>query len=325
MPVNFQPLAIAAFGCMALFLAVWIALTPKGSASALGRIARAYDEPPAIEPVDATTSSAADAVRSHLQQAIGHRLERSKGGSKLAVELARADVKLRAAEWLLLSGAVSVIIGALLVLRFGSVIMAPVGLAMGWFGCNLFLRFRQRRRRKAFDKQLAPTILSLSSAIKAGYTFGQAIDLVAKNTEPPMSTELARVTREVQLGVPMSDALDRMVNRNDSEDMRLMVTAVQIQTQVGGKLSEILDTIEYTIRERIRIKGEIKTITSQARVSGWILIALPFGLGGILSVVAPSYFTPMLHQTLGQIMLGMSGFCLACGYGFIRKIVNIEV
>ena len=116
-----------------------------------------------------------------------------------------------------------------------------------------------------------------------------------------------------------------MVSRNDSEDMRLMLTAVQIQQQVGGNLAEILDTIEFTIRERVRIKGEIKTITSQARVSGYILIALPFGLGGILSLLAPSYFTPMLHQTIGQIMLGIGVFFLACGYAIIRKIVNIRV
>jgi tight adherence protein B len=140
-----------------------------------------------------------------------------------------------------------------------------------------------------------------------------------------MGPELARITREQQLGVPLVEALTRMVRRNDSEDMRLMLTAVQIQQQVGGNLAEILDTIEFTIRERIRIKGEIKTITSQARVSGYILIGLPFALGGILSMLAPSYFTPMLHQTIGQIMLGIGGFFLLCGYAIIRKIVNVRV
>ena len=101
--------------------------------------------------------------------------------------------------------------------------------------------------------------------------------------------------------------------------------AIGIQREVGGNLAEILDTIEFTIRERIRIKGEIKTITSQARASGYILIVLPFALGGILSLIAPSYFTPMLHQLVGQIMLGIGGFFLLCGYGIIRKIVNIRV
>jgi len=168
-------------------------------------------------------------------------------------------------------------------------------------------------------------IVERRGGLKAGYTFGQAVDLVSKNAPPPMGPELARITREQQLGVPLIEALTRMVRRNDSEDLRLMLTAVQIQQQVGGNLAEILDTIEFTIRERIRIKGEIKTITSQARVSGYILIALPFALGGILSLLAPSYFSPMLHQTLGQIMLGVGGFFLICGYGIIRKIVNIRV
>lgn len=104
-----------------------------------------------------------------------------------------------------------------------------------------------------------------------------------------------------------------------------MLTAVQIQAQVGGNLSQILDTIEFTIRERVRIKGEIRTITSQARVSGYILIALPFALGGLLSVLVPTYFTPMLHQTVGQVMLGIGGFFLVCGYAIIRKIVAVRV
>ena len=140
-----------------------------------------------------------------------------------------------------------------------------------------------------------------------------------------MGTELSRLVRETQLGVPQVEALAHMNTRNRSDDLKLMLTAVQIQSQVGGNLAQILDTIEFTIRERIRIKGEIKTITAQARISGYILIVLPFALGGILSLVAPSYFTPMLHETVGLIMLGIGGFFLMCGYLIIRKIVNIRV
>ena len=149
--------------------------------------------------------------------------------------------------------------------------------------------------------------------------------MVSQNVPAPMGPELARITRETQLGVPVVDALANMVRRNDSDDLRLMLTAVQIQQQVGGNLAQILDSIESTIRERIAIKGEIKTITSQARVSGYILTSLPFALGGILSLLAPSYFTPMLHQFLGQVMLGVGGVFLLCGYGLIHKIVSIRV
>lgn len=322
--MNTAPLLLAAVGAVAIFIAIFVALVPGGGGGGLSRLNEPEPERPQVPGLE-PGADAVRVLRARLQAAVGARIEKSKGGSKMANKLARADVHLRPAEWMLASTGVSVIVGVLVALRFGSLILVPVGFIVGWVGCGLFLRFRQSKRRKAFDLQLGPAILSISGGLKAGYTFGQAVDLVSKNAQPPMGPELARITREQQLGVPLVEALSRMVSRNDSEDMRLMLTAVQIQQQVGGNLAEILDTIEFTIRERVRIKGEIKTITSQARVSGYILIALPFGLGGILSLLAPSYFTPMLHQTIGQIMLGIGVFFLACGYAIIRKIVNIRV
>jgi tight adherence protein B len=323
--MNLTLLIAAAVGCAALGAAILVALSPVDGGGGLARL----DEVPVLAPAAAATppsaGDAAQALRAQLQAAVGKRLEKSKEGSKLADELARADLRFRAVEWLLISAGVGALVAVLLVLRFGSPMTAPLGFGIGWLLCSFFLRFRQGKRRKKFEGQLAATILSLSGGLKAGYTFGQAVDLVSKNTPAPMGPELARITRETQLGVPLVGALERMVKRNDSDDMRLMLTAVQIQQQVGGNLAQILDTIEFTIRERIRIKGEIKTITSQARVSGYILIGLPFALGGILSLLAPTYFTPMFHQTLGLIMLGVGGFFLLCGYGLIRKIVNIRV
>lgn len=326
--MTLAPLLLAVAGSVAVILAVWVAMSPSGVGGGLSRL----DEPePARTVADpdpapaANAGDAARALRARLQSALGARFEKSKGGSKLADQLARADLRLRPAEWILTTLTTSAVVATLIALRFGSPLMLPIGFGVGWMLCAFFLRFRQGRRRKAFEAQLGPTILSLSGGLKAGYTFGQAVDLVSKNAPAPMGPELARITREAQLGVPLIEALARMVKRNDSEDLRLMLTAVQIQQQVGGNLAQILDTIEFTIRERIRIKGEIKTITSQARVSGYILIGLPFALGGILSLLAPSYFTPMLHQTLGLIMLGVGGFFLVCGYGIIRKIVNIRV
>src|ERR1035441_6923066 len=153
----------------------------------------------------------------------------------------------------------------------------------------------------------------------------KAVDLTAKNLPAPMGTELGRVTREVQLGLPMNEALSRMVRRNESEDLRLLLIAVQIRSQVGGNLAHILDTIEFTVRERVRIKGEIKSLTGQACAQGWVLIAMPFGMAGILMMIAPSYFDPMIQKTAGQVMLGLAGFLILCGYGLIRRLVNIKI
>jgi tight adherence protein B len=117
----------------------------------------------------------------------------------------------------------------------------------------------------------------------------------------------------------------KMVDRNDSEEMRLLLAAIQIQAQTGANLAKIIDKIENTVRERIRIKGEIKTLTGQARASGWILIILPFALAGILAMIAPTYFNPIFTHLIGQIMLGIGGFMLLCGYAIIHKIVNVKV
>lgn len=311
----------------AVFVLVQTLTGSPGSSGLLGRL----DEPQAPMPGSAPGSPLApkrppaEAIRATLQQSFGRRLERSDRGSKLAQRLLLADLKLKPFEWVLTSAGVAALAGFALMVRFGSPIFLAIGAVLGWFGAQFFVRYRMGKRRKAFDNQLAPTILALSSAMKAGYTFAQALDLVARNSAMPMGGELSRVTRETQLGVPIIEALAKMVSRNDSEDLRLMLTAVQIQSQVGGNLAQILDSIEGTVRERVRIKGEIKTLTGQARASGWILIILPFALGGILSMIAPSYFTPMFKELPGQIMLGLAGFALLCGYGIIRKIVNIKV
>ncbi len=316
-------LLVAAVGCGALFAGILLALWPSsGSGLArLGHTARA-GVPSAGE---SEQRAAVETLRAQLQASVGSRLDRSKPGARLSERLAGADLSLRPIEWLLMAAAVAAVLAGLLALRFHTPIVAPIGLLLSFALSEFVLRLRYGRRRKSFDRQLAPTILSISSGLKAGHTFGQAVDLVSRTAEAPMGPELARITREAQLGVPIVEALGRMVRRNDSDDLKLMLTAVQIHLQVGGNLAQVLDTIEFTIRERIRIKGEIKTITSQARVSGYVLIVLPFGLGGILSVIAPSYFLPMLHQTLGLIMLGSSGLFLLCGYGIIRRIVNIKV
>lgn len=267
----------------------------------------------------------ADALRGAVRRLGGERVDSSARGNKLAARLLIAGLKVRPAEWLAISLGVSLLAGVLALLRFRSPFGPVIGAALGYGGAQFWLKRRISKRKRMFDKQLGPVVLSISNGVKAGYTFAQAIDLVARNAPVPIGPELMRVTREVQLGLSIQQALGHMVVRNESDDLRLMLTAVQIQQQVGGNLASILDTIEFTIRERVRIKGEIRTLTGQARASGWILIILPFALAGILQLIAPTYFGPMFKSPIGQGMLGAAGFSLLCGYGIIQKIVNIKV
>src|SRR5437868_8734553 len=225
-------------------------------------------------------------------------LTRNKGGrsSKLTEELAKADLKLRVSEYVMVIVGLIVLLCAVLFLRFHNPILALIGIPVGYFAPGFFLKFRQRRRLKAFNNQLGDTIVLLSNALKAAYSLAQAMATIAKSSSPPMADEFSRAVREMNLGVSVDDALAHMVKRIESEDFDLMVTAVQIHRVVGGNLAEILDTIAFTIRERIRIQGEIRTLAAQARPAGYILTrpALPPAL--IPPLTSPAYFPPTFPE-----------------------------
>ena len=262
-----------------------------------------------------------DAVTSGLNPV----LSRTSHTGKLADDLQKADLKLKSSEWLLMVVGLGVGIGALVALRFGTAIAFVPCPILVYVLSGFFLKFRQKRRTRAFNNQLGDTLMLLSNALKAGHSFAQALASVAKNANPPISEEFGRATREIALGINVDEALNHMVARNKSEDFDLMVTAVQIQRVVGGNLAEILDTIAFTIRERVRIQGEIRTLTAQARTSGWIITILPIALAGFLALISPTYFDPMVTDPLGHIMLGVAIFSIAIGAVAIQKIVKIEV
>jgi tight adherence protein B len=195
-----------------------------------------------------------------------------------------------------------------------------------------WLSRRKGSRQNAFNKQLPDTIMLIANALRAGSSFLQAIELVIREARPPISIEFSRVIREVNLGLPFESALENMVRRVRSDDLELMATAISIQHTVGGNLAEILDSIAFTIRERIRIKGEIRTLTAQQRLSGYVVGFLPISLAGFLFVAAPGFMAPMFANPpavmglpAGVIILCFGGFMMFIGFMMIRKIVDIEV
>jgi tight adherence protein B len=245
--------------------------------------------------------------------------------SKVADQLARADIKLRVSEYFLaVAGTMTAVFLVVYLINHNFIVAILFG-AMAYFAPGFYVKFRQRRRSNKLNSQLGDTILLLSNALKAGYSFAQAMSTIARSAPAPMSDEFSRAVREMNLGITVDDALDHMNQRIQSEDFDLMVTAVQIHRVVGGNLAEILDTIAFTIRERIRIHGEIRTLTAQARASGYIITALPFVLVGILTVVSPGYITPLFKEPLGWFMIMLSLIMMAIGYAIIRRIAAIEV
>src|SRR3954454_15316802 len=273
-------------------------------------------------------------------------------GANLARELARADLRLKPSEFLFIWLGSIIRVPVLLFIWLGSIIGVPVllfifgfflsalqtplalliGAFVGFLLPRFWLNRRKNGRLNAFNKQLPDTITLIANALRAGSSFLQAIELVVRESRPPISTEFGRVIREVNLGLPFEQALENMVRRVKSDDLELMATAISIQHTVGGNLAEILDSIAYTIRERVRIKGEIRTLTAQQRLSGYVVGFLPIGLAGFLFIAAPNFMSPMFDARAslmglpaGVVILFIGGFAMSLGFMFIRRIVDIEV
>ncbi len=248
-----------------------------------------------------------------------------KGRPTLTEQLAKADLKLRTSEYFMIQVGIVVFLGLIGLLRFGFGIQFIVMAIAGYFVPGLYVKFRQRRRLKAFNNQLGDTLLLLSNALKAGYSFAQAVDTVAKNAAPPIAEEFSRAVREMNLGSTVEESLANMVKRIESDDLDLMVTAVAIHRQIGGNLAEILDNIAFTIRERVRIKGQISTLTASARASGRLITGLPIILAIFMYFATPSYFQPMTQNAIGWIIIAVAAFMIFLGNLVMSRVTAIEV
>jgi tight adherence protein B len=265
-------------------------------------------------------------------------IERRDWGSNLARELARADLALKPSEFLAIRAAsmVGLPLAAVLLSPIVGLLSSPVvwiaALLIGYWVPKFWLNRRKGKRLKAFNGELADTIMLLANSLRAGSSFLQAVEMIVRETRPPISTEFSRVIREVNLGLPLDEALANLQRRVRSDDLDLMTTAIAIHHTVGGNLAEILDSIAFTIRERLRIKGEIRTLTAQQRMSGYVVGFLPVGLVIVMSVIAPTFMAPMLQKPpellglpAGMFILAGGGIMMLFGFVLIRRIVDIEV
>ena len=204
---------------------------------------------------------------------------------------------------------------------FAGVLVALVVAMAEW----IYVLLRTNRREAAFTNQLGDCLMMVANAMRAGFSFLQAMELISKEMEPPISDEFKHVMRDISLGATVERALDDMDKRVSSPDFSLVVTAVLIQQQVGGDMAHILDTISDTIQDRIRMRREVRTLTAQGRMSGWVLAVLPFGLAALLSVISPSYMEPLFTERIGQIAICGAVLMVLIGFFVINRIVDIEV
>lgn len=243
----------------------------------------------------------------------------------LDFKMQQAGIPLLGAEFLallLLSAVVVGLIVTLIVKKLHAGILAAIVIMALEY---IYVLVRIERRSSSFTNQLGDCLMMVANALRAGFSFLQAMDMISKEMEPPISEEFKHVMRDINLGASVERALDDMDKRVGSPDFSLVVTAVLIQQQVGGDLAQILDTISETIQDRIRMRREVKTLTTQGRMSGWILILTPVAFALFMTASNPNYLDPLLHHPIGQAILAVTVVMEIIGAIIINRIVDIEV
>jgi tight adherence protein B len=200
----------------------------------------------------------------------------------------------------------------------------PVG-AAGAFAPTLFLMFLRGKRVSKFNEALPDAIDLMSRALRAGHSLTSSIEVIAVQSPQPLGAEFALCFQQQKFGVPFREAILAVGERVPSDDLQFFITAMLVQKETGGDLTDILDRTTRLIRERLRIQGEIMTHTAQGRLTGWILSLMPIGMLLLLNLITPGYSDLLFHHPLGQKLLMVSGVMIMIGAYIISRIVDIQV
>jgi tight adherence protein B len=266
--------------------------------------------------------------RGALTEWVSSRVEKTSYGDRIARELARADLKLKVAEYLALIVIATVAVGGLAWLVGNRhPVSFLIGAVVGFFAPRYYVRRQQNQRLNKFNDQLSDMLNLMVNGLRAGYSTMQAMEAVSRELPPPISDEFHRVVQEMQIGIPVDTSLDNLLRRIPSDDLDFVITAINVQREVGGNLSEILDTIAFTIRERVRIKGDVRVLTAQVRTSGTILALIPIFLTVILWFLNPEYLMSFSNAgpLCGVIVAIVVVLLIGSGYLVMMRIANIEV
>lgn len=251
-------------------------------------------------------------------------IERNGLADKLLQELLRAGIKLRPSEFIGIIAAITLILALLAAAATSNIGVEFLAIVCGIFIPYAYVKNLQNKRIVMFNNQLPDALALIASAIRSGFSFQRALQMVAEEMPAPISEEFERVINELNVGLSTDIALKGMVSRVVSYDLELVVTAVLIQQQIGGNLAEILDNIGTTIRDRVKIEGEIQALTAEGKLSGVILTLLPFAMAGIIFIIKPGYLRPLIQEPMG-IWLIIGGLTLqAIGGLVIRRMLTLD-
>ena len=268
-----------------------------------------------------------DAGRSIATEWLNRRVASSSMGDRVSRELARADLKFKVAEYFALIFISTVVVAFIAYLIQPFIASAAIGAVIGFFLPRFYVKRQQAVRLIKFNDQLSDMLNLMVNGLRAGYSTMQALEAVSRELPSPISDEFRRVVQEMQIGIAMEKSLENLLRRIPSEDLDFVVTAINVQREVGGNLSEILDTISFTIRERVRIKGEIRVMTANVRTSATVLSMIPVFLSVALWFVSPEYIGSFFSRgpLCGWLAVGVIVGMIAIGYFVMMKIADIEV
>jgi tight adherence protein B len=309
-------------GAVFLLLIIGVVVTVLGERTLVEERLGQYVDEEYLQSAEEERSSA-------ITDWVNVQVERTSWGERVARNLAQADLKLKPGEY------ISLIVIAVIGVGFFAwflggreIISGIIGAVVGFFIPRFYIGRQQRVRLEKFGDQLPDMLSLMVNGLRAGFSTVQAMEAVSKEMPEPLSVEFRRVVQEMQLGISMEDAFANLMRRIPSDDLDLIITAINVQREVGGNLAEILDTIAYTIRERVRIKGEIRVLTAQVMYSGRFLALLPIILTSIIWFGNRDYvMTVFQPETMlcGIIIFTVAGIMVALGYFFMTRLADIEV
>jgi tight adherence protein B len=297
---------------VSLLLLFVVVLKPQAGAIPLGR--RRPDVPQELSVFSRVSSSTVGAV----DDALG-----KSGGLYGKDLLYDAGVKMRPADFTVFILSISLVAGLLI----GFLSHAVLGLLVACVGpivARVVLSIKRDKRRARFDAQLPDTIQTLIGGLRAGHSVMRAIDAVAAEAEEPASEELARIVNETRIGKDSHLAIEEAAARMDSEDFRWIAQAIQIHREVGGDLAEVLEHVLETIRERSQIKGQVRALSAEGKMSAYILMGLPVGIALLFGVINPPYILMLVENILGFVMIGASAVMYAIGGFWLSRIIKIK-
>ncbi len=320
--------AVAAFSVLTTVVvtmfAVWGSAVTGGSSTMRGRLDGLMS---GTSVIDVSSPGALRQVgtsgKSVIRNLIGGHLR-----EQLAVQLERADLSIQPAEFVVTRVGLALAGLAVPIVLVQGIFGIVGGLVIGLVGYNAPKFYVNRRIKKRVDKlnqQLPEALTIISNALKAGFGLLQALNSASDQLAHPIATELGRTIHEMNIGSSAEEALLAFSDRSKSYDLDIVVTAILVQRTVGGNLGEILDTVAGTMRERIRIRGEIQTLTAQQKLTGIVIGLLPIGIGLLFEIMSPGYISPLFTTTLGKILIGVSCVLEVIGVLVIQRILNIEV